>query len=196
MTDLDSLAPNVASVLLCAPSLAAGADDACTDLLGGAASPNVLWIACGSRPEQLIDRWRRTTDAEPANAAVIVVSESGSAPASDDLPFAPRVSAVSNPGDLTGLGIEITEVLREWADEPGPTRVCFDSLTTLLQYVDLETAYEFLHVVAGRAYAVDARVHFHLDAAAHDDQTVASLATLFDAVAELDGDGVDLRSRS
>jgi len=196
MTDLDSLGPKVASVLLCSPSLAAGADDACTDLLEDAASPNVLWIACGSRLDQLIDRWQRNTDAAPANAAAIVVSESGSAPAPDDLPFAPRVSSVSNPSDLTGLGIEISEVLQEWAGEPEAARVCFDSLTTLLQYVDLETAYEFVHVVAGRAYAADARVHFHLDAAAHDDRTVASLATLFDAVAELDDDGVALRSRS
>jgi hypothetical protein len=58
----------------------------------------------------------------------------------------------------------------------------------MFQYVDVETAYEFLHAITGQLYAAAARAHFHIDPTAHDQQTVDSVASLFDAVVTL-GDG-------
>jgi hypothetical protein len=58
----------------------------------------------------------------------------------------------------------------------------------MLQYVEVETTYEFLHAVTGQLYAADARAHFHVGTNAHDRQTVDSITSLFDAVVEL-GDG-------
>jgi hypothetical protein len=60
----------------------------------------------------------------------------------------------------------------------------------MLQYVEVETAYEFLHAITGQLYAADARAHFHIDPTAHDRMTVDSIASLFDAVVEFD-DGPD-----
>jgi hypothetical protein len=73
--------------------------------------------------------------------------------------------------------------------------VCFDSLTAMLQYVDVETAYEFLHAITGQLYAADARAHFHIDPTAHDRTTVDSIASLFDAVVEFGADGLETRKR-
>ena len=85
---------------------------------------------------------------------------------------------MTTPSDLTGLGVAISEVLSEWDD---PVLVCFDSLTSMLQYVDSDTAYEFLHAVTGQVHAARARAHFHVDPAAHDETTLAGITSLFDA---------------
>jgi hypothetical protein len=66
----------------------------------------------------------------------------------------------------------------------------------MLQYVELETAYEFLHAITGQLYAADARAHFHVDPSAHDSQTVDSITSLFDAVVELDDGDPTVRKRA
>mgnify|MGYP000591950780 CR=1 FL=1 len=101
------------------------------------------------------------------------------------------VKSVSTPDDLTGLGITLSQALSTHEDAV----VCFDSLTVLLQYVDTETAYEFLNALTGHLYAADARAHFHLDPAAHDTQTVDALASLFDAIVEAEGEAWSARRR-
>ena len=99
---------------------------------------------------------------------------------------AKALKAVSAPGDLTGLGIAIQTVLDEWT---GAIGLCFDSLTSLLQYVDLETAYEFLHVLIVGLNARDVNAHFHIDPDAHRDQTVHALSSLMDSIVHLDEAG-------
>lgn len=201
MTDdrqLESLGDRIAdasSVLLLAPSLTANTGSVCAQLLAADQPSNILWIAYGGRPDRQLERWETHGETTPANAAVITISEGNDDPDPSALPFSPRVESIGNPGDLTGLGIHITELLREWETGSAPTRVCFDSITAMLQYVDFETAYEFLHVVSGRTHAMGAMTHFHLDPGAHDEQTIESVATLCDAVVEISGDSVDVRTR-
>ncbi|WP_415379416.1 hypothetical protein [Halosimplex sp. TS25] len=182
MTDLSSELADARNVLLCAPSMTGGEGEACTDLLipsdpGGA---NVLWVTFRGNASDCLDQWAAATDEQPAHAAVVVVGESRGR-----IPEGVTVEHVSSPSDLTGLGIAIGELLSEWEEAPV---VCADSLTAMLQYVEAETAYEFLHAITGQLYAADARAHFHIDPTAHDRKTVDSIASLFDAVVEF-GDG-------
>jgi hypothetical protein len=65
----------------------------------------------------------------------------------------------------------------------------------MLQYVDVETAYEFLHTITGQLYAADARAHFHVDPTAHDAETVDAIASLFDAVVTLGDADPEIRKR-
>lgn len=88
---------------------------------------------------------------------------------------------VTEPGDLTGIGIAVRDHV-----EPG-VRLCFDSVTAMLQYVELERAYTFLSSLLGGLWSAGARAHFHLDPAAHDDRTVAVVTSLFDARVDADG---------
>lgn len=174
----------------------------CTDLgsVGGDRPGNVLWISYTKSPDEQLRRWRSNGGCEPANIGIVSVGDTtrsaaaaggGSGPANGR-----PIESVSNPNDLTGLGIAINKYLERWRDEDGPTTVCFDSLTALLQYADLETAYEFLHILVGRVYAADATIHFHMDPGAHDDETVESVVSLVDAVIELSFDGdPDVRTR-
>ena len=188
------------STLFLSPSFTDERD--CTDLLHPteAEETNLLLVSYTKSPDRQLSRWREHTDERPAEMGIVsvedatrsVVAEDGGASGSEG-PSLPETDApvetVNSPNDLTGLGIRITEFLTDWEDNGGRTVVCFDSLTALLQYVDIETAYEFIHIITGRLATVDAFAHFHMDPAAHDDQTVEIVPGLMAAVVEIDTDG-------
>ncbi|ESP88617.1 DUF7504 family protein [Candidatus Halobonum tyrrellensis] len=199
---------DASSVLLLSTAMSTEGDRACADLLlpSEADDQNALWIAYTKSPDAQVRRYRSRTDARPRNIGIISVdngARSAAAMVGGDESSGPAGPAgtggptetVTNPNDLTGLGIRITEYLSEWDDTDGRTVVCFDSLTALLQYVDLGTAYEFLHVLSGRFDALGAFAHFHMDPSAHDAQTVETITSLFDAVVEVDGDERTVRAR-
>lgn len=192
------------STLLLASSFTEGTEECCSELLhpGVASESNVLWVSYTKSPDQQLRRWQAHSTDSPANMGMVSVDDSTRSVAADtggdtDL-MAPNkpVESVSSPTDLTGLGIRITEFLRDWEDNENRTVVCFDSLTSLLQYVELETAYEFLHILTGRLAAVDAFAHFHMDPDAHDEQTIESVTSLMDAVVELEDGTEKVRSRN
>jgi len=196
-TSTDRLA-DANSTLLVSPSFADGDD--CAELLhpDAADQTNVLWVSYTKSPDQQLRRWRSHTDDRPAEMGMVsvedstrsVAAESGGAGGGPSLPEtnAP-IETVNSPNDLTGLGIRMTEFLTDWQANDNRTVVCFDSLTALLQYVELETAYEFLHIITGRMAAVDAHGHFHMDPNAHDEQTIEIVSSLVDAVVEVDETG-------
>jgi hypothetical protein len=105
------------------------------------------------------------------------------------------VRSMPNMADLTGLAIEISQFLEGNRHRSADAAICFHSLTSLLQFVDVDRAFRFLHVLVGRIEATDAVAHFHLDRTGHDTQTVGMLTTLFDAVVEPDDDEWTVRRR-
>jgi KaiC/GvpD/RAD55 family RecA-like ATPase len=101
-----------------------------------------------------------------------------------------RVEYVSSPGDLTGIGIGVSEQLRRFgASDAERTRICFYSLSTLLIYAELETVFRFLHVLSGRVDSIGALGLFALDPTTHDESTVNTLRQLFDGLIEVKLDG-------
>lgn len=67
--------------------------------------------------------------------------------------------------------------------------ICFDSITPLLQYVDSKQAYRFLHTLGGHIQSANAVAHYHMDPVAHDEQSVALVTSLVDAVVEIEESG-------
>lgn len=192
------------STLLLSSSFAEETEATCTELLhpGAASESNVLWVSYTKSPDEQLRRWQSHSNDRPANMGMVSVEDStrsvaggGGAESTDLMGPDKPVETVSSPNDLTGLGIRITEFLTDWEANDNRTVVCFDSLTALLQYVELETAYEFLHIITGRMAALDAFAHFHMDPDAHEDQTIESITTLMDAVVEIDDDEQRVRSR-
>ncbi|MFH5800227.1 hypothetical protein [Haladaptatus sp. CMAA 1911] len=176
-------------------------DEACVDMLTTSppSEENVLWVTFTRSPDACIQDWLAHAGERPANLRFISVGETlrsvaTSAPM-QETPTDAVMDTLSNPGDLTGLGIKISEVLQQWHGNGNRTVACFHSLTALLQYSDVQTVYKFLHVLTGRFTTADVTAHFHLDPDAHDSQTVNTLKTLFDAVAEFDGDEWNVRTR-
>ncbi|MBP1955498.1 KaiC/GvpD/RAD55 family RecA-like ATPase [Halarchaeum rubridurum] len=110
-----------------------------------------------------------------------------------------RVHGVSSPGDLTGIGIEFSEIARE-AEEAdlGRVRVGFDSLSPLLMYVDLQRLFRFLHVFTSQIQSRDWLGLFAIDPDSHDQQEVNTISQLFDGMVEIrlaDGGGREARVR-
>ena len=191
------------SVLLLAPSLNASTDEACLDLLSPDAprEENVLWVTYTRSPDACVQDWLAHAGERPRNMRFVSVGETmRSASAQSYGDATPRqggetIETLSAPGDLTGLGIKLSEILKEWNETDGRTVACFDSLTALLQYADLQTVYKFLHVLTGRFEAADVTAHFHLDPEACDSQTTSTLTSLFDTVVEFDDGEWSVRSR-
>ncbi len=168
--------------------------DTCIDLLSPSdpASTNLLFVSFTGRPQDRLGRWIARAGGRPASSH-LVASRDVAERLDPDGPRPDDVDHVGSPNDLTGLSIRVSEVLNEWDGSEARSAVCFDSVTALLQYVDVRTAYEFLHVLTGRLYAFGATGHFHLDPDAHDATTVAQMQTLFDAVVTVNGGGVTVR---
>ncbi|WP_436910712.1 DUF7504 family protein [Halosimplex marinum] len=110
-------------------------------------------------------------------AAVAVGPVAGTQRDGDPLP----VRAVSDPADLTGVGIAVGEWLRARDADERPV-VYLDSLSTLLQYRDLEGAFRFLHALRAQARSTGAAAYVSVDPGAHDEATLATLGALFDTV--------------
>lgn len=189
------------NVLLLAPPMEPHVEDGCADLLtvDSPADEDVLFVTFVQSPDQRLDAWRRFTGGgRPAKLGFVNVddatrSAAAAAPAHEGEPLSIR--SVSSPADLTDLGIKLNAYLTEWADDGNRTVLCFHSVTTLLQYVDLQRAFRFFHVITGRIRESGARAHYHVDPSAHDERTINTLKTLFDGVAEWDGDDWRVRDR-
>ena len=109
------------------------------------------------------------------------------------------VHSCGSPGDLTGMGIEFSEIAKE-ADREGieGMRVAFDSLTPVLMYVELERLFRFLHVFSRQIQSKDWLGLFAIDPDSHDAQTINTLNQLFDGVVQIrlpEAGGREIRTR-
>jgi len=187
--DLSELA-ELSNVLLSAPSLGGHSGDVCDNLLTRTApsETNILVITFTATPQEWVDDWMDSVGVSPVRGGIVSIGQADATV--DDPSWA--VKTVENPSDLTGIGIELSELLSGMATAASADEnlvVCFDSLTSLLQYADLQRAFRFMHVVTGRVKTVGGIGHYHLDPEAHDRQTLATLKGLFDAVIEVEDDG-------
>jgi hypothetical protein len=154
------------TVLVLSPSIDSD-DEACVEL--SARAKAVLVVAYAGADGTALRRAFDGRDGEP--------------PSIEEL----EIGADVDPNDLTGQGIAIAEAV-----EAG-TEVCFDSLTALLQYADRERAFRFLHSLGERCAAASASIHYHLDPETADEQTVAALSTLMDAVVDVEAGKIRVR---
>lgn len=129
-------------------------------------------------PASRLSIWEEAATGWPAETVVVTVADDVE-PASREPPGADvDVRTVSDPANLTRLGVTLTECLAA-VDGTRPV-LCFHSLSILLQYADLKQVFRFLSVLMNHLDAAGASAHFHLRPAVHDERTVATLRHLFD----------------
>lgn len=175
-------------------------DAACIDLLTitPRSDTRVLCITLTQTPDDRLAVWQTHAGEQlPAALNVIGTGDVSQSTSIQDLcahqPTSTlTVETVSNPGDLTGLGSEITNAIDRWQHDTSVASLagCFHSVTVLLEYVDLRRAFRFLHVLTTHVGTTDAIVHYHFDSDAHDQRTRSTLRPLFDLVVSVDADGV------
>ena len=182
------------NVLVESPGLRTDTTAGATDAIDRPDETNLLVVSYRDDPDAWLQQWRTRAGSLPAELGFVRVGETTRSAAATGGPTArgtlPMVDGVSDPTDLTGLGICVSEYLEAWAGNGNRTVIWFDSLTTLLQFVDLDRAYRFLHVLSGRVKSVDGRGYYLIDPSAHDDRTIAIFQELADDAVDL----ADLRS--
>lgn len=97
--------------------------------------------------------------------------------------------SISDSRNLARLGMHVSRWLTDWEAEPTRLVVCVHSLSTLLQVMDLDTVFRFLHVLNARIDAAGGQIHYHLEPDDHDDVTLSTLGALFDAILTYDEAG-------
>lgn len=105
------------------------------------------------------------------------------------------VEHLGSPGDLTGTSLEFAKFLDGFSGSDPPTgvRVGLVSVSTLLMYADLQTAFRFLHVFTSRIRSAGLFGLFPLYPEMHEDQTTNTIRAIFDCEAAVDGEGVEVR---
>ncbi len=98
--------------------------------------------------------------------------------------------------DLTGISVRINGFLERYLRSGKRDVVmAFDSVSTVLMYMNPHTVFRFLHVLTNRIKSFGAFAFYTVDENMHDERTVAMLKQLFTGVIELrdNGDRRELR---
>ena len=160
----------------------------CTELLGRAdlGMQDALLVEVVDSPRTRLSSWTETTTGSQVRQLKLVGLE-GFDVGDPSMDVADTISleSISSPDDFTGLGIEVSDFLSNRRDAT-PTTVCLHSLTSMLQYADLETVFQFTHTLTGQLSRSNATAHCHLNPDAVDEQAVHTLAPLFDVVVGVD----------
>ncbi|WP_255151783.1 DUF7504 family protein [Halorarius halobius] len=175
-------------VLVVAPDGVDTEETVCHHLLtdGDPDEESVLTVELSGSPAEKLATWRRDDVERPRNVMLLSVGDW----AGLETPPGVRVESITNHRDLPRLGIKITDLVGELdEDTPGEVALCFDSLTVLLQYLDFELVFRFIHTFRSRLDSYDVRVHYHLDPEQVGEEATGTVRTLFDTVLEIDDDG-------
>lgn len=93
---------------------------------------------------------------------------------------------VSSPGDLTGISIGTAKILQGFSNRDiSKVRHGLVSVSTLLQYLDVNTVFKFLNIYTTRIRDTQGFGVFTIDTVAHDPQTINTITSEFDGLIEL-----------
>jgi len=175
---------DVSTALVLASPMEPNGEAVCFEHLtaGGEPPAKALTVLFTDRPEHRAEQWRRHVGEFPETFVVLASQRPTTTP--DGV----EVELVDRPGDITGIGVAITEHLTSWppADR---TAFCLDSITAQLQYVEPGAAYQFLRTLTSHLADRNLVGHVHMNPAVHDRETIETFRTLFDGAIEVGEDG-------
>lgn len=94
--------------------------------------------------------------------------------------------SVPSPGDLTGISIGTAKLFKQF-NRKGISDIRYGliSVSTLLQYIDINTVFKFLHIYTTRVSETDGLGIYTLNDDTHDPTTVNTIKSQFDVVITL-----------
>lgn len=166
----------------------------CGELLSQPAPDTLVGVTTTQTPDRWLTSHLERTTEPPDDVQLVCVGEQTRSAASASSDSAPISTAtVADPGNLTELGTILSGRLDDIHD--GYAVLCFDSLSALLRHSETRTVFQFLHVLTDLVSQNAVQAHYHLDPSAHDDQAVASVKLLVDAVVTVTAEGVEVETR-
>lgn len=194
LDELDRAASG-SNTLVLSPTGDAVADAACARLLSAGASGrrNALFVTVTESASDRVEICRRA-DWEGGEIAVVELGSSRSGSSASEMTTGVEgdsitVKRISNPADISKLGIVITRLLTQWEDKSRPTVLCFHTLTALLQYVGSKQLFRFLDILQRRLRSMDATGHYHMHPEEHDALVLETFRPAFDSVVRLSKHG-------
>lgn len=180
---LSELEPGT-SLLIAGPAMS-GKQDLALDLLAaGLAGANGLLIVTTneSAAAYLDDLERRVPSLDRDRVGLVDCSGNSQQQAIRGI----ATQRVSSPGDLTGISIGTAKLMQQFTDRDiSSVRHGLFSVSTLLQYLDLDTVFKFLHIYTGRISDTRGLGVFTVDNVSHDPQTINTVTNEFDGMIEL-----------
>jgi len=188
---LEHIATPGKQVLLLDGSPPGAHPDVCPTLLEVGDPDGVLWLSFDDGPDAIRDRWldhhgsaatldhRVITVAATARAAAASQPQATTGPqvlADGSAPVAADTVA-----SISDLPAAIAEILDEWGAD-ATVRVCVDPLTRILERHSLRATFRMLHPLSRQLSAADVNAHYHLSRPVVDEETVRTLAPLFDTL--------------
>jgi len=142
-------------------------------------------------PGQWLGDWQRSVGAAPQEVRFIHASGMAQSETYDEQTPDYVTTEVVDPTDPMEIIVPLSSRLKEWTDGETQPVVSVQTLTVLLEYVDFDTAFRYLHILTHRIQAAGAVGYFQMDPDIHDPETTNTLKTLFDVVVEVSDSGAD-----
>ena len=184
--ELSAVRPG-SSILIAGPAMT-GKEDLALEMLadGSRQGQGALVFTTGDRAENVISDYReRVPDLDESKLAV-VDCRGESSRSSERTPGGSFVYHLSSPGEITGMGIGITNCLESLANSGAESgRFAFTSLSTVLTYTDQKTVFKLCYVLSSKFDTADYLGLFTIDSGAHDDQTLQVIKQAFDGMIEI-----------
>lgn len=140
-------------------------------------------ISTSSGGEKLLRRCERMGESFDGSRMNVIDCSGGSSRTSSQ---GTRIRSLSNPGDLTGMGIELsTTYERLYGEGIERIRTGILSVSTLLMYTDVRTVFRFLHTLSGRIATIDGLGVFFIDPTSHDTESTNMLTQVSDGRIEV-----------
>lgn len=178
---IDTVDPG-ANILVSGPSMS-GKRELMLEVLGYGAQreDGSVIVTANDGGSQVYSQYKEISEGSESFVRVIDTVGSEGDTDLDDI-----IKTCGSPGDLTGIGIEFSQISKE-TDARGidQVRVAFDSLSPVLMYVDLERLFRFLHVFTRQIQTKGWIGMFSIDPDSHDKQVINTLNQLFDGVFQL-----------
>lgn len=195
---------NIHNVLVRAPFEEEIDDALCSELLTveDPSRENVLSVTLTQSPDDRLDTWNRHVETMPSEAVLITTDDRERSTNVERITSSEgidsnrlTIESIADPGNLTRLGVSITDALEGWDDPTNRTVICVHSLTALLQYCELEVAFQFLDTLTSHVRAKNALAHYHIDPTAHNQQAYSTIRLLFDAIITAEDGDLTLNTR-
>lgn len=190
------LQPRGAQILLKGSMDDAATQTACDRLLDPDYSHHTFIIAPEGHAEERVQQVHTSEDGETTVVALMTQSPTATAQSrtirTDDADpvTIERVNAYT---DFSRVGILISQALSDF-DDSLPTVACFHGIETLVQSVDAEPLFKFLHIITNELSMGDVTAHYHIDPDQHP-QTTGTIEPLFEQTVTVSPDGYDIETR-
>ncbi|WP_458210661.1 helix-turn-helix transcriptional regulator [Haladaptatus sp. NG-SE-30] len=183
---------NVSNILVLAPLTPHG-NRAHMELVASTPPENMSLAAVTytQPPGQWLEDWQRSVGSLPRETQFIHASGMAEPETYDEKTPDDVSTAVVDPTDPMEIVVPLSNYLEEWTDSGTQPVVSVQTLTVLLEYVDFDTAFRYLHILTHRVQAAGAVGYFQMDPDIHDPETINTLKTLFDVVVEVSEDGAE-----